>query len=86
VSLDHEKPLVTLHAAVVQEDEPQKMVKPEQLKTLVIDESFGQDKAQLKALTKALFMEVPDFLMRLKTAFPDAYEYVAELVAEASMQ
>ena len=86
LSFNHGKPLITLNTKLTEEDKPQKMDKLASQKTLLLDESFLQDESQQKGLVKSMFMGMPDFLMRLKTAFPEAYEYMAELVAEAAME
>lgn len=65
-------------------DAPFSPARPAGLKTLVIDGPFSGDEARGKALAKSLFLALPDLLMRVQTAFPEAYEQAADQALEAS--
>jgi hypothetical protein len=79
-SMSGEKPLLVLKTSLVETDEVWQLQDAEGLQTLVIDENFGADETEIKALAKAMFMGFPDFLMGFKTAFPETYEHMAEMI------
>lgn len=79
-SMGGEKPLFVLKTSLVETDEAWQFQDAEGLQTLVIDENFGADETEIKALAKAMFMGFPDFLMGFKTAFPEIYEHIAEMI------
>lgn len=84
VFLDSQEPLITLEMSAEETDEPFSLEKPAGVKTLVIDGSFPEDEARVKALVKSIFLALPDLLMRIQTAFPEAYEQVVDQALEAS--